>query len=163
MTVALRPIRAEDDAAVAAIIREVMREHDADGPGFAIVDPEVDHMSAAYDPSRTPPGAYFVLEEHGRVVGGAGIGPLTGGDGATCELRKMYVLASHRGGGHGRALLHRCLDEARRLGYRRCYLETLGTMARARALYEAAGFSRLEAAEGRTGHFGCNTFYALNL
>ena len=44
----IRPIRPADDASVAAIIRAVMPEFGADGPGFAIHDPEVDHMSDAY-------------------------------------------------------------------------------------------------------------------
>ena len=37
----LRPIRPSDDEAVAAIIRTVMTEHGASGPGFAIHDAEV--------------------------------------------------------------------------------------------------------------------------
>ena len=37
----LRPIQPQDDAAVASIIRTVMPEFGADGPGFAIHDPEV--------------------------------------------------------------------------------------------------------------------------
>lgn len=44
----IRPIEPRDDAAVAAIIRAVMPEFGADGPGFAIHDAEVDTMSAAY-------------------------------------------------------------------------------------------------------------------
>ncbi len=37
-----RPIRPEDDAAIAAIIRQPMTVFDAEGPSFALHDPEVD-------------------------------------------------------------------------------------------------------------------------
>ena len=45
--------------------------------------------------------AYFVVELDGRVVGGAGIGPLAEGPAGTCELRKMYFLGEARGQGQG--------------------------------------------------------------
>ena len=38
MSFTIRPIEARDDDAVAAIIRAVMPEFGADGPGFAIHD-----------------------------------------------------------------------------------------------------------------------------
>ena len=109
-TLAIRPIRASDDAAVAAIIRTVMPEFGAEGPGFAILDPEVDHMSAAY---ARPRSAYFVVTDGDRLVGGGGVAPLENGDADTCELRKMYFLPEARGRGAGAALLARCLEAAR--------------------------------------------------
>src|SRR5579862_5022649 len=100
----IRPIEARDDAAVAAIIRTVMPEFGADGPGFAIHDAEVDTMSAAYS---RPRHAYFVIERDGVVQGGAGVAPLAGGADDVCELRKMYFLPSLRGLGAGRAAMPR--------------------------------------------------------
>jgi putative acetyltransferase len=156
----LRPITADDDAAVAAIIRSVMPEFGADGPGFAISDPEVDWMSRAYG---GPQAAYYVVERDGRVLGGGGIAPLAGGDGRVCELRKMYFLAEARGHGLGERLLRLCLDTARRLRYEACYLETLGGMDAAVRLYEKMGFRRLERPLGATGHFSCDRYYGLEL
>jgi putative acetyltransferase len=159
----LRPIRPEDDPAVARVIRTVMPEFGARGPGFAINDPEVDAMCAAYPPPRA---AYFVLEVEGAVVGGGGVGPLAGAgpnDAPTCELRKMYFLAAARGLGAGKALLARCIDEARARGYRRMYLETLTGMDAAQRLYDRFGFAKLAAPLGATGHFGCDRWYALDL
>jgi len=157
----IRAIRPEDDAAITGVIRTVMPEFGAQGPGFALEDPEVAAMSAAYS---VPGSAYFVLEDAGgRVLGGGGIGPLAGGEPGVCELRKMYFLREARGGGHGRRMLAHCLEAARALGYRRCYLETLSGMEAAQHLYAAAGFSRLCAPLGATGHFGCDRWFALDL
>ena len=156
-----RPIRPEDDAAVAAIIRHVMPEFGADGPGFAIHDPEVVHMSAAYS---VPGAAYFVVAgDDGEVVGGAGIAALEGGEAGVCELRKMYFLPEARGKGVGEALLRHCLGVARNLGYRTCYLETLTGMDQAIRLYRKLGFKPLCAPLGRTGHGSCDQWFALEL
>lgn len=152
----IRAITAADNTAIAGIIRAVMPEFGADGPGFAIHDAEVGDMAAAY----TRPGcAYFVIESGGRVLGGGGVAPLDGGESDICELRKMYFLSELRGRGAGAALIARCLGTARELGYRQCYLETLTGMTAAQKLYEKHGFQRIPAALGHTGHFGCNRFY----
>ena len=156
----LRPITPDDDADAAAIIREVMPSFGASGPGFALSDPEVDHMAAAYT---APRSAYFVVEIDGRVVGGAGIAPLAGADADICELRKMYFLPEARGLGLGERMLRLCLETARDLGFRRCYLETLTGMDAAMRLYEKLGFRQLCGAIGNTGHFGCDRHYALDL
>jgi putative acetyltransferase len=157
---AIRPIMSGDDAAMAAIIRAVMPEFGAVGDGFAINDPEVDWMSRAY---AQPRSAYFVVERDGIVVGCGGVAPLDGGDGDTCELRKMYFLPQARGLGAGSALMERCLQAARGFGFTRCYLETLCGMDAAMRLYERSGFRRIDAPLGDTGHGGCNTFYLLDL
>jgi putative acetyltransferase len=156
----IRPIEPRDDAAMASIIRTVMPEFGAAGSGFAINDPEVDWMHRAYTQPRC---AYFVVEREGRVVGGAGVAPLEGGDPAVCELRKMYFLPEARGIGAGAAMMARCLQAARDIGFRQCYLETLTGMDSAMKLYERSGFRRISCAMGRTGHGGCNTFYLLDL
>lgn len=155
----LRPSIPDDDAAIAGIIRSVMPEFGADGPGFAIHDEEVMAMNAAY---ARPGAVYFVIERDGVVMGGGGIAPLDGEPG-TCELRKMYFRPALRGLGAGTALMGRCLHAARLLGYQHCYLETLTGMDAAQALYERAGFEQIDAPMGATGHFGCNRFYRREL
>ena len=157
---AIRPIASADDMAMAAIIRTVMPEFGASGPGFAITDPEVDAMSAAYS---RPGHAYFVLEQDGQILGGCGIGALVGGEPGVCELRKMYFLPEVRGRGQGEQMLRRSLQAARELGYRTCYIETLNSMTGAMKLYEKLGFQRLSGPMGATGHFGCDRWYALAL
>ncbi len=161
MALSIRPIRPEDDPAVAQVIRTVMPEFGADGPGFAIHDPEVDHMSQAY----ASPGSCYevVLDAQGRVVGGGGIAPLEGGPEGVCELRKMYFLKETRGQGMGLALIRHLLDRAKALGYATCYLETLTGMDAAQAVYRKVGFQALCAPMGATGHHGCDRWFSLNL
>ncbi|NTX03370.1 GNAT family N-acetyltransferase [Myxococcus sp. CA051A] len=156
----LRPIQPQDDKHIASIIRAVMPEFGADGPGFALHDAEVDTMSAAY---AHPRHAYFVVERAGRILGGGGIAPLEGGDPSVCELRKMYFLPEARGLGVGERMVRRCLDFAREAFFHRCYLETLASMTQAQKLYRRLGFTPLCAPLGRTGHFGCDHWYALDL
>ena len=156
----LRPIEPRDDATIAAIIRAVMPEFGAGGEGFAIHDAEVGAMHAAY---AQPRRIYFVLEIEGNVVGGGGVAPLEHGERDVCELRKMYFLPEARGRGAGHAMLARCLDAARELAFKRCYLETLTGMDAAQVLYRAHGFTPLCAPMGSTGHHGCDRWFIRDL
>lgn len=156
----LRPIAKRDNAGVAKLIRAVMPEFGASGPGFAILDPEVDRMFETY---ALPKSAYFVLTDGNGILGGAGVAPLLGGDADTCELRKMYFLKEARGHGWGRQVLARALETARTLGFAKCYLETLKNMDVANALYRKFGFEKIAGPLGNTGHFGCDAWYVKNL
>ena len=156
----IRPVEPCDNAAMAAIIRSVMPEFGADGPGFAIHDTEVDTMYEAYAQSRN---SYFVIELEGVVMGGAGIAPLEGGEADVCELRKMYFLPAVRGIGAGAAMMQRCLDAARAHGFRRCYLETLTGMDAAQTVYKRSGFTAVSHAMGGTGHHGCDRYFIRDL
>lgn len=156
----LRPMQAGDNDAVATIIRTVMTEFDAVGPGYSIEDPEVDAMFEAYQGDLA---RFWVVEQGGTVLGCGGIAPLAGGDGVTCELQKMYFLPALRGQGMGARLLGLCMASARDLGFERCYLETLGRMDQARRLYRRFGFLDLDGPLGKTGHCACNNWMALDL
>ncbi len=155
-----RPIEPTDNERVAQVIRQVMTEFSCVGPGFSIEDPEVDQMYETYQGDQA---AFFVIEHQGQVFGCGGFGPLPGGDGATCELKKMYFLPELRGHGMGKKLLNHCIETAAQRGYQRMYLETVNRMTSANALYRLRGFQQLEGAEGATGHSSCDTFYALPL
>jgi len=157
----IRHVRPGDDAAVKAVIRTVMPSFGAQGPGFALSDPEVDAMYQAYQAPRAD--YWVVVDEDDRVVGCGGYAPLEGGPSDTCELRKMYFLPEIRGLGMGAKLLGVVLASARAEGFARCYLETLEHMTRARSLYERFGFRELEAPMGATGHHGCDRWYVRDL
>jgi putative acetyltransferase len=156
----IRPITPDDDAAIAAIIRAVMPEFGAIGDGFAINDPEVDWMSRAYSQPRS---AYFVVEREGIVLGGGGVAPLEGGDGETCELRKMYFLPQARGLGAGSAMMERCLQAARGSGSPTAtWKPSAGWMRRCACTNAAASVASMRRWV-IPGTAGCNTFYLLDL
>ena len=157
----IRLIQESDNPGVRALIHTVMPEFGCNGPGFALTDPEVDHMFESYTPEDS---VYFVLDANGKLVGGAGIAPLDGDtSGKICELRKMYFLPEARGKGFGSKLLNQCTEEARLRGYKKCYLETVEHMTQARLLYERSGFVQINAPMGKTGHHGCDCWYLKTL
>jgi putative acetyltransferase len=156
----IRKVERADNPQVARIIRTVMPEFGASGQGFAIHDKEVDDIFRSYSHSRA---AYFVCEHNGKIVGGGGVAPLEGGDFDICELKKMYFLPEGRGKGLGERVLKACLEAAKSIGFRRCYLETFNTMEGAMKLYERNGFTKVSGPLGNTGHFACDTFYLKEL
>jgi putative acetyltransferase len=156
----IRPIRKSDSPHVAKVIRDVMTEFDAVGEGYSINDEEVDTMYTSY---REKSSCYFVIEREDKIVGGGGIGPLAGGTKSICELRKMFFRPIARGFGLGQKLLTLLLTEARKRGFKKCYLETLDRMEAANALYRRNGFEAIDGAMGNTGHCSCDSYYLLKL
>ena len=146
----IRLIKQADDRAIAEVIRATMTELGIVGPGASQNDPAMSALSKAYSDGHS---AYFVVvDDFGEIVGGAGIASMPGVESTICELQKMYLRPSVRGRGLGRALLERCLDEARRLGFRSCYLESMNVFKEAIRLYESKGFVRIPERIGNTGH-----------
>jgi putative acetyltransferase len=156
----IRPVKRPDRAGVGKLIRTVMSEFGASGPGYASSDPELLDMHASYNAHGTRAAYWVVVHgEPGRVVGGGGFAPLTGGDKQICELRKMYLYSELRGLGIGAELVAMCINGATKAGFRVMYLETMHKMTRAHALYERHGFRRIAGPKGETGHHGAEVFY----
>jgi putative acetyltransferase len=145
----IRPLAAADVDEVLEIIAAVRGEFGLAVRVAALLEP-ADH--ALFETYQKPRSAYFVAEFGNRVAGGAGISPLDGGDGDTCELQRMYLRPECRRAGIGQGLLDACLEAARVLGFARCYAETVAEMTAAIAFYERNGFRRLEKPIGGTGH-----------
>ncbi len=158
--VKIRPIRKEDDRQLGAVIRSCFRDYGATEEGTVFSDPVIDRLSVSFSMERS---AYFVLEAGSEVVGGAGFQPLKGGDRDVCELQKMYIRKDFRGQGWGRALLEKCLSEAKLAGFSLCYLESLPELKDALKLYEAGGFSYIPERMGTTGYYGCTLFMTREL
>ena len=156
----IREILPQDILGVEALIKNVMPEFGAFGPGFSINDAEVLDMYSAYS---KPKHVYFVITDGSKIYGGSGIAPLAGEENKVCELRKMYFLKELRGLGFGQKLMDLCLTKAKELGFKKCYLETLKNMDSAKKLYERNGFEEIKGPMGNTGHFGCDSFYLKDL
>jgi len=160
MHATIRKIQPQDNPHIAALIRQVLIEHDAPKVGTAYADTSLDTLSEVYD---TPNSIYYIVEAEEMVIGGCGIAPLENGDTTVCELQKMYFAPEARGTGLASQLLQKCLDAAKGFGYSQCYLETLPNMEAAQKLYAKFGFTYLDAPLGNTGHNSCPVWMIKNL
>jgi putative acetyltransferase len=156
----IRKIKKEDDGAVASVIRDVLIEHNVPKVGTAYADPQLDYMFEAYNQPRS---TYFVVEDNGKIIGGAGISHLENEAENICELQKMYFLPEARGRGLGSAMMEKCLNSAKEFGYEKCYLETMPYMEDAQKLYKKSGFDYISAPMGNTGHNACPVWMLRNL
>jgi len=152
-SVIFRKIKRIDNAEIASLIRAVFREFGVDQPGTVYTDPTTDHL---YELFRQPGSVYWIAEVDGTMAGGCGIIPTPGLPEGCAELVKFYLSAPFRGKGTGRALMEKCFESARELGYRQLYLETLPELGKAVGMYEKAGFRYLDGPLGNSGHFACN-------
>ena len=159
MTVTIREIKEQDNAAVEAISRSCLKEYGGDREGTAWCDPDLGRFSEIYG---EPEMRYWVAEDHaGRILGGAGFGPLPGEEGV-CELQKMYTLPEARGTGIAHRLVETVLQHAAD-HYALCYLETFGNMSRAQSFYRKHGFEQTDQPMGSTGHISCDVFFTKRL
>jgi putative acetyltransferase len=120
----------------AADVRELLARHlafaHANSPSEAVFALDVDGL---LDPAVT----FFSFRDGGELLA---VGALKQLDEGHAELKAMHTAVAARGRGIGRVMVVHLLGVARELGCRRVSLET-GTMAafaRARSLYESAGF-----------------------
>jgi|TARA_B110001454_G_C12667165_1_gene412093 putative acetyltransferase len=151
----IREIEPKDNSQIAKVIRAVLIELDVPKVGTAYEDKATDKMFENFQKTSS---IYYVIEHKNTVVGGAGIAKLDNFKGNTCELQKMYFLPITRGRGLGSKLIETCLEKAKLLGYKNCYLETMPYMHAAKALYKKNGFVNLEKPMGDTGHYSCNVW-----
>lgn len=114
----------------------------ADGLGISLCfqgfEAELATLPGLYAPPR---GRLLLALDDEEAVGCIGLRPL---EGDRCEMKRLYVRASHRGRGLGRELAARALLEAARSGYGRMVLDTLPSMERARQLYGHLGFDVIQ-------------------
>ncbi len=148
----IREIKIEDNFQLETIIKTIFIDLELPLTGTVYDDIDTTRMFESYQEDKA---VYFVVEVNGVVKGGAGIKALKNQEGAVCELQKMYLSSDTRRKGYGKLLIERCLDAAKAMGYKQCYLETLSELKVAQNLYKNYGFDYLENAMGNTGHTSC--------
>lgn len=149
-----------DNEALAKIIRTSLEEFKANKPGTVYFDPTTDNLSEVFTAAKSN---YFVVEENGIIMGGAGIYPTRNLPDDTCELVKLYLNNAARGKGLGKLLMEKCFAEAKNLQYKKMYLETMPELHIAVPLYEKMGFRYLPAPLGNSGHDGCDIWMIKDL
>lgn len=160
MSITIRKIAADDNAAAAEMIRTILREFKIDRPGTVYTDPTTDQLSKLFE---HPESAYWLAEEDGEIIGGCGIYPTTGLPEGCVELVKLYTAASARGKGVGKMLMQKSIESAQHFGYNEIYLESFPELTTAISMYKKAGFITLPAPLGNSGHFACNVWMLLVL
>ena len=148
----IREIQFNDNSQIESVIKSIFRELQLPLTGTVYEDVETTQMFESYQEEKA---VYFVMEDAGEVKGGAGIKVLDSKDASICELQKMYISLDVRGKGYSKQLLEICLDAAKSMGYKQCYLETLTELKTAQKLYKQYGFEYLETSMGNTGHSSC--------
>ncbi|HMC02380.1 MAG TPA: GNAT family N-acetyltransferase [Flavobacteriaceae bacterium] len=156
----IRPIQQQDNQEIENIIRAIFPEFDLAMVGTAYEDSETPQMFESYQRSNE---VYLILEINGKVAGGAGIKHLKDFDDDVCELQKMYFSPEVRGQGFGKIMIQHCLEQAKALGYKQCYLESASQLKAAIHLYNKFGFKNLDAPMGNTGHYSCGVWMIKDL
>lgn len=124
-------------AAARALIEEYAAELAVD-LCFQEFTAELAGLAEAYGP---PHGCLLLAVDGespaGTFAGCGGIRPLAPG---SCEMKRMYVRPQSRGRHIGRQIALGLMEKARSLGYRHIFLDTLGSLTAAGALYRSLGF-----------------------
>lgn len=151
-TLIIRALKPNDNPYLAKIIRSALEEFGANKPGTVYFDPTTD---ALFDLFQAPGSAYFVAEESGELLGGAGFFPTNGLPDGVAELVKMYLRPEARGRGLGKLLINKTEEMAKKMGYAGLYLESMPELTNALTMYEKMGYYYLEGPMGNSGHTGC--------
>ena len=133
--IVIEPARAADAPAVIALIGRVFAEYDFSWDPSVEV-PDLFDLERHYGGEA---GAFWVARLDGRVVGSVGVARLPDG---RAELHRLYLDATLRGRGVGRALVEAVLAWCRSAGVARLTLWSDTRFDRAHRLYEGMGFTQ---------------------
>jgi putative acetyltransferase len=158
--ITIRPIAQQDNPSIAKIIRSTLEEFGANKPGTVYYDASTDHLFELF---QTKGAGYFVAEVNGEMMGGGGYFHSDGLPEDTCELVKMYLKPQSRGKGIGAAIILRSMEDAKKNGFTKMYLETMPELKQAITAYEKFGFEYLNGPMGNTGHHGCSVWMCKSL
>lgn len=141
-----------------ACVRELFTEYaesigiDLEYQGFS---KELAGLPDKYAP---PSGEILIATVNGEAAGCVALRAL---DAATLEMKRLYIRPSSRGLGLGKQLVECAIAAARERGCAELRLDTLETMAAARALYSSLGFAEIP--PYGEAHIPGTKFYALVL
>lgn len=149
----IREIKISDNVELANMIREVFEEYDAPRQGTVFSDPTTDDLFSLFKQTGS---ILWVAELDGEIAGCCGVYPTEGLPEKCAELVKYYLPAFARGKSIGRALMEKCIESAKQMGYDQLYIESLPDFDKAIRIYEKQGFVMLSERLGNSGHDSCN-------
>lgn len=88
-----------------------------------------------------PKGRLYLIYCDGQAVG---CGALRMLNQQSCEIKRLYVQPKMRGNHFGEMIIRQLLDDAREIGYKSVYLDTLASLESAVYLYQKLGFYEIE-------------------
>lgn len=129
-------VQAESEETLARV-QELFREY-ADSLGINLCFQDFEKELAGLPGDYAPPaGRLYLAFEEARPAGCVGLRKISAD---VCEMKRLYVRPLYRGKGVGRRLALTLIEDARKIGYSRMFLDTVPSMKRAIALYRSLGF-----------------------
>jgi putative acetyltransferase len=156
----IRPIKSNDNKALATIIRNAFKDFNASTRGTVYEDPTTDNLYTLF---QTAGSICWVAQEGENILGSCGIFPTENLPDGCAELVKLYLAANARGKGIGKALMLQCILSAKEMGYKQLYIESLPQFGTAVGMYERMGFVFIKHPLGNSGHSGCNIWMIKDL
>ena len=135
-------IRIARTAADIDAVRELFREYarGANAPAcFVTFEDEIATLPGDY----ALPSGRLLLAVDAEPAGCVALRSLEANTANTAEIKRLYVRATFRGTGLGRALAMAAIEAARESGARRVVLDTLPSMVEAQRLYRSLGFREI--------------------
>lgn len=155
----LRELQTNDNAKIAAIIRQNLENAKLDIPGTAYFDAALDNLSDVYGQNES---RYFVVvNEKDELFGGIGFARFEALSN-TAELQKLYLDDSAKGTGLGYKMIAFIEDRMREAGFKKTYLETHDNLAAAIHIYQKSGYKELPR-PNFVGHSSMNRFFIKEL
>jgi ribosomal protein S18 acetylase RimI-like enzyme len=141
----IRRASAADRAALFALLGELLEEHAAIDPAFALAaDAGAARVQALDSITRDPHAAVWVADRAGAaagfVVARIEAAPPSLAERARAVITELYVAPAERRRGHGRALVAAALDWARAQSAARVEVRVAARNAEAQAFWRAQGF-----------------------
>lgn len=146
-----RPPQAHEVAALANLSRETFREafaHLYSAEDLALFETQVYAPDVIAAEMANPDRRYLVAFDDGRMIGYCKIGfdkslDYDWGDRTIVELKQLYILASHHGGGVAQHLTDWAIAEARAVGADALLLSVYSDNPRGQAFYRKYGFEHV--------------------
>lgn len=99
---------------------------------------ELEHLEEKYG---LPYGRLYLLTVENEIAGCIALRKI---DDENCEMKRLYIRSAFRGYKFANQLVKLLIDDAKRIGYKRMFLDTLPFLERAIQLYHKFGFYEIE-------------------